>query len=67
MARVSTSGKKVAIKILQGGKQAVPATLLASALRNFERAFDVNASCQVATTNGFSASKKHRQEVRVIA
>lgn len=67
MARVSTSGKKVAIKILQGGKQAVPATLLASALRNFERAFDVNASCQVATTNGSSASKKHRQEVRVIA
>jgi exopolyphosphatase/pppGpp-phosphohydrolase len=66
-ARVSINGggKKVAIKILQG-RQAVPATLLASALRNFERAFDVDASCQVATTTNGSASKKN-QEVRVIA
>ncbi|UVS68279.1 Ppx/GppA phosphatase family protein [Nitrososphaera viennensis] len=71
-ARLSISGnnnKKVAIRIMQssGSRQpAVPATLLASALRNFERAFDVAASCQVVVSaaNG-SASKKH-QEVKVI-
>jgi exopolyphosphatase/guanosine-5'-triphosphate,3'-diphosphate pyrophosphatase len=71
MARLSISGnnnKKVAIKILQGKQQAaVPATLLASALRNFERAFDVTASCQivVASTNG-SAATKRQEVVRVI-
>jgi exopolyphosphatase/guanosine-5'-triphosphate,3'-diphosphate pyrophosphatase len=71
---INGGGKKVAIKILQGGsgRQAIPATLLSSALRNFERAFDVTASCQVvaagASTNGSSSpGSKKNQEVRVIA
>lgn len=66
---INSSGKKVTIKVKQGrSRQAVPAALLANALQNFERAFDVVASCQivVAAANGSSASKKY-QEVKVIA
>ncbi|MEM2139569.1 hypothetical protein [Nitrososphaera sp.] len=61
MARLSISGKKVGIRILQG-KQPVPAMLVADALRNFERAFNVAVSCQVN-----NAPKGQPASVRVIA
>ncbi len=66
---INSSGKKVAIKVVQGrSRKAIPAALLANALQNFERAFDVVASCQivVAAANDSSASRKY-QEVKVIA
>ena len=48
MARlsISGSGKKVAIRILQG-KQPVPSMLVAEALKNLERSFNITTSCQV--------------------
>jgi exopolyphosphatase/guanosine-5'-triphosphate,3'-diphosphate pyrophosphatase len=61
MARLSISGKKVAIKILQG-RQPVPAMLVADALKNFERAFNVDVSCQVN-----NAPRGQAASVRVIA
>jgi exopolyphosphatase/guanosine-5'-triphosphate,3'-diphosphate pyrophosphatase len=61
MARLSISGKKVSIRILQS-RQPVPAMLVADALKNFERAFNVDVSCQV---NG--AIKGQAASVRVIA
>jgi exopolyphosphatase/guanosine-5'-triphosphate,3'-diphosphate pyrophosphatase len=61
IARLSISGKKVAIRILQG-KQPVPAMLVADALRNFERAFNVTVTCQVNNT-----MKGQPASVRVIA
>ncbi len=57
-ARLYIAGRKVSMRILQG-KQAVPATLLANALKNFERAFRVSASCQIV--NGT------KKEIKVIA
>jgi exopolyphosphatase / guanosine-5'-triphosphate,3'-diphosphate pyrophosphatase len=61
MVRLSMSGKKVAIRILQG-KQPVPAMLVADALKNFERAFNVDVSCQVN-----NAPKGQAASVRAIA
>jgi exopolyphosphatase/guanosine-5'-triphosphate,3'-diphosphate pyrophosphatase len=57
-ARLYIAGRKVSIRVLQG-KQAVPATLLASALKKFERAFGVSVGCQI-----INGAKK---EVKVIA
>jgi exopolyphosphatase/guanosine-5'-triphosphate,3'-diphosphate pyrophosphatase len=56
-ARLYIAGRKVSIRIMHG-RQAVPATLLANALKNFERAFGVSASCQIV--NGT------KKEVKVI-
>lgn len=46
IARLSISGKKITIRILQG-KQPVPAMIVTDALRDFERAFNVTVSCRV--------------------
>lgn len=67
---INVDAKKIAIKIMQNGRQKLPTTLLASVLHNFEHAFEVGASCQVvvasAASNSYTTSKKHH-EVRVIA
>lgn len=60
MVRLAISGKKVAIRILQG-RQPVPAMLVANALKNFERAFNVSVSCQVN-----NAPKGQTTSVKVI-
>lgn len=60
MARLAISGKKVAIRILQG-RQPVPAMLVADALKNFERAFNISVSCQVN-----NAPKGQATSVKVI-
>lgn len=60
--RLWISGKKVAIRILQG-RQPVPAMVVADALKNFERAFNVTVSCQV---NSNGPPKRRPASVRVI-
>ena len=55
--RLSANGKQVSIKLVQG-RQFLPSALLASALKNFEDAFNVSVACQVATGK--------QQEARVI-
>ena len=42
------NGKQVSIKLVSG-RQFLPSVLLASALKNFEDAFNVSVACQVAT------------------
>ena len=46
-AKLSIKGKKVDIRIMPPPRQFVPATLVASAVKNFERAFDVSVGCTV--------------------
>ncbi|MGI0005999.1 MAG: hypothetical protein ACREAI_06240, partial [Nitrososphaera sp.] len=55
--RLSASGKQVSIKLVSG-RQFLPSVLLASALKNFEDAFNVSVACQVASGR--------QQEARVI-
>ncbi len=58
VARLSISGRKVAIKIL-AGKQSVPRMFVADTLKDFERAFNVTVSCQVNNSpKGQAASAK---------
>lgn len=54
--RLSAAGKHVSIKLIPG-RQFLPSVLLASALKNFEEAFNVSVACQIAAGG---------QEVRVI-
>lgn len=46
-AKLSIKGRKIDIKIMSPQQQFVPATLLESAIKNFERAFDVSVNCIV--------------------
>ena len=60
-ARLSIDGRRVGIKLV-AGRQFLPATMLAKALKNFEEAFNVSVSCQVAA-NG---SARRQEDVKVI-
>lgn len=46
-ARVCIKGRKADIKIMPPPRQFVPGTLLESAVKNFEHAFDISVSCRV--------------------
>ncbi len=59
--KLSINDKKVTFRIVSA-KQSFPPTLLVSALKNFEQAFDVSVSCQVSD-NG--ATRK-REKIKVI-
>jgi exopolyphosphatase/guanosine-5'-triphosphate,3'-diphosphate pyrophosphatase len=50
--KLSIKGKKADIKIIPSSRQLVPATLLAEALKKFERAFGISVS-------GYIVSEKH--------
>ena len=59
-AKLSIKGKKLDIKIMPQPRQFVPTTLLENAIKNFERAFGVSASCTV--DQAASAKIKERAE-----
>lgn len=46
-SKLSIRGRRVDIRITPQPRQFVPSTLLENAVKNFERAFDVSASCKV--------------------
>jgi exopolyphosphatase/guanosine-5'-triphosphate,3'-diphosphate pyrophosphatase len=62
--RLSINGKKISFKVLAGRRRAVPTLLLESAIRSFERAFEVSVTWQVVTIspNGTSAAKKEEKK-----
>ncbi len=47
--KLSINGKKADIKIIPSTKQFVPTTLLAEALKKFERAFGISVNCHIVS------------------
>jgi exopolyphosphatase / guanosine-5'-triphosphate,3'-diphosphate pyrophosphatase len=47
--KLSIRGKKVDVKMMPSARQSVPATLLAEALKKFERAFGISISCHISS------------------
>lgn len=67
-AKLSIKGRKMDIKIMPPPRQFVPATLLESAIKNFERAFDVSVgSCTVEHhhRNAASLAKIREEKIEV--